>query len=79
MVDTHDQPVCDPVWQLYQRTLGHLGPVATMIERDDHYPPFSELLAELHKARALGEAALQDVLYAPERLATGYRGLLARR
>lgn len=59
VVDTHDQPVCDPVWQLYQRTLGHLGPVATMIERDDHYPPFSELLAELHKARALGEAALQ--------------------
>ena len=33
--------------------------VATMIERDDHYPPFSELLAELHKARTLGEAALQ--------------------
>lgn len=59
VVDTHDQPVCDPVWQLYQRTLAHLGPVATMIERDDHYPPFSELLAELHKARALGEAALQ--------------------
>lgn len=59
VVDTHDQPVCDPVWQLYQRTLTHLGPVATMIERDDHYPPFSELLVELHKARTLGEAALQ--------------------
>ena len=59
VVDTHDQPVCDPVWQLYQRTLTHLGPVATMIERDDHYPPISELLAELHKARTLGEAALQ--------------------
>ena len=59
VVDTHDQPVCDPVWQLYQRTLAHLGPVSTMIERDDNYPPFSELLAELDKARELGNATLQ--------------------
>lgn len=59
VIDTHDQPVCDPVWQLYQRTLAHLGPVATMIERDDHFPPFSELLAELEKARALGQMTLQ--------------------
>ena len=58
VIDTHDQPIGDPVWQLYQRTLEHLGPVATMIERDDNYPPFSELLAELHQARALGQATL---------------------
>ncbi|WP_010487807.1 MNIO family bufferin maturase [Pseudomonas sp. S9] len=59
VIDTHDHPVCDPVWQLYERTIGHLGPVATMIERDDHYPPFSELMAELQKARELGARALQ--------------------
>jgi uncharacterized protein (UPF0276 family) len=59
VIDTHDQPICDPVWQLYQRTLAHLGPVSTMIERDDNYPPFSELLAELYKARELGQATLQ--------------------
>jgi uncharacterized protein (UPF0276 family) len=58
LIDTHDQPICDPVWQLYQRTLEHLGPVSTMIERDDNYPPFSELLAELHQARELGQATL---------------------
>ena len=58
LIDTHDQPVSDPVWQLYQRTLRHLGPVATLLERDDHYPPLSELLAELAKARAFGAAAL---------------------
>lgn len=58
VIDT-DQPVGDPVWQLYQRTLAHLGPVATMIERDDHFPPFNELLAELDKARTLGQMALQ--------------------
>lgn len=57
VIDTHDEPVCDPVWSLYQRTREHLGPVATMIERDDHFPPFGELLAELDKARQLGEAS----------------------
>lgn len=59
VIDTHDHPISDPVWQLYQRSLELLGPVATMIERDDHFPPFEELLAELHKARTLGQATLQ--------------------
>ena len=59
VIDTHDHPISDPVWQLYQRSLELLGPVATMIERDDHFPPFEELLAELHKARTLGQATMQ--------------------
>jgi uncharacterized protein (UPF0276 family) len=50
--------VSDPVWALYQRTLEHIGPVATLLERDDHFPPFEELLAELHKARELGDTVL---------------------
>ncbi|MFJ2538186.1 MULTISPECIES: DUF692 domain-containing protein [unclassified Pseudomonas] len=58
VIDTHDQPVSDPVWALYQRTLEHFGPVATLLERDDHFPPFEELLDELQKARALGERVL---------------------
>lgn len=58
LIDTHDQPVNDPVWQLYQRTLAHLGPVATLLERDDNFPPLDELLAELGKARVLGQAVL---------------------
>ena len=58
VIDTHDHPVSDPVWALYQRTLEHIGPVATLLERDDHFPPFEELLAELHKARELGDTVL---------------------
>ncbi|BAN46905.1 DUF692 domain-containing protein [Metapseudomonas resinovorans] len=58
LIDTHDAPICDPVWQLYQRTLAHLGPVATLLERDDHLPPLDDLLAELGKARALAAATL---------------------
>lgn len=59
LIDTHDQPVSDPVWQLYQRTLQHLGPVSTLLERDDHFPDLDELLGELNKARRIAAEALQ--------------------
>lgn len=58
VIDTHDQPVNAAVWDLYARTLAHLGPVATLLERDDHFPPLPELLAELQEARELGARAL---------------------
>jgi len=53
LIDTHDTPVCDPVWALYAEAARRFGPCATMIERDDAIPPLAELLAELGQARAL--------------------------
>jgi len=53
IIDTHDHPVADAVWALYADALRRCGPVATMIERDDHIPPLAELVAELDHARAL--------------------------
>ena len=53
LVDTHDHPVAAPVWALYREALRRFGPVATMIERDDHIPPLAELVAELDMARAI--------------------------
>lgn len=58
IVDTHDAPVIDAVWDLYAAAVRRFGPVATMIERDDKIPPLAELVAELDHARAIGEAAL---------------------
>jgi len=63
VIDTHDKPVADAVWALYREALRRFGPVATMIERDDHIPPLQELVAELDQARAIAaelqpEAAL---------------------
>jgi uncharacterized protein (UPF0276 family) len=57
IVDTHDHPVADPVWELYRAACRHIGPVATMIERDDHIPPLPELLAELDQARRIAASA----------------------
>lgn len=56
IVDTHDQTIIDPVWQLYEEAAKHFGPVSTMIERDDNIPPLNELLDEVDQARQIGES-----------------------
>ncbi len=53
LIDTHDMPVRDEVWALYEKAAARFGPVSTMIERDDRIPPLDELLAELDQARRL--------------------------
>jgi uncharacterized protein (UPF0276 family) len=55
VIDTHDQPVPDPVWDLYADAVRRFGPVSTMIERDDNIPPLADLVAELDHARAIAE------------------------
>ena len=61
-IDTHDQPVCDGVWQLYAKAIAMAGDVATMIERDDAIPPLADLLAELDQARAFAQLSQQPVV-----------------
>jgi hypothetical protein len=51
IIDTHDHPIIDPVWELYRQTAKWLGPVSTMIERDANIPPLEELVDELSRAR----------------------------
>ncbi|MEB0138224.1 MULTISPECIES: DUF692 domain-containing protein [unclassified Undibacterium] len=53
IIDTHDQAVAEPVWDLYAEAVQRFGAVATMIERDDAIPPLADLLAELDYARAV--------------------------
>jgi len=60
LVDTHDHPVRDEVWELYAAALRRCGAVSTMIERDDHIPPLGELCAELDQARALAARVLSE-------------------
>jgi len=61
LIDTHDQPVPDPVWTLYTEALRRFGPVSTLIERDDNIPPLDELLAELDYARRIARPILDKV------------------
>ncbi len=54
-IDTHDAPICEEVWELYADAIHHVGPVSTLIERDDAFPPLEELLEEAARARAILE------------------------
>ena len=51
IIDTHDAPVIDPVWDLYAYAIKRFGAVSTMIERDDNMPELQELVQELQIAR----------------------------
>ncbi len=59
IIDTHDHPVPDPVWQLYELAVQRFGRVSTMIERDDNIPPLATLLQELDQARNIAEPILK--------------------
>lgn len=50
ILDTHDHPVIDPVWALYERALERCGNIATLLEWDQNIPTFEELHTEALKA-----------------------------
>jgi uncharacterized protein (UPF0276 family) len=58
LIDTHDAPVCEAVWELYARAVERFGVVSTMIERDANIPELPELVAELDRARDIAARTL---------------------
>jgi uncharacterized protein (UPF0276 family) len=60
IIDTHDAPIVQSVWDLYVEAVRRYGHVSTMIERDDHIPPLEELLVELNHARKLALPLLRE-------------------
>jgi uncharacterized protein (UPF0276 family) len=50
LIDSHDAPVAQVVWDLYAFALDLLGPLPTLIERDGDIPVFPVLLAEAQRA-----------------------------
>lgn len=60
IIDTHDHPIVNAVWDLYAKTIQYHGRVSTMIERDDHIPPLKNLLVELKKAKTIAEKFLSQ-------------------
>ncbi len=51
VLDTHDAPVADAVWDLYRHTIARLGPVATLVEWDGDVPPLDVVEDEAARAR----------------------------
>ena len=50
IIDTHDHPVIDPVWVLYDHAVRRCGRTATLLEWDDRIPSFDEVHGEALKA-----------------------------
>ena len=51
LIDTHDGPVIDPVWELYRLAHRLTGGAATLLEWDAKIPPFPVVHAEVLKAK----------------------------
>lgn len=61
LIDTHSAPVAEPVWELLEMALVHIGPRPVLLERDGNIPPFEDLLSEHARAqKALSDACAQE-------------------
>ncbi|MEP9380168.1 DUF692 domain-containing protein [Aquabacter sp. CN5-332] len=53
LIDSHDGPVADAVWTLFEIVIGRRGPVPTLIEWDSNIPEWPVLKAEAAAAKAI--------------------------
>ncbi len=51
VLDTHDHPVREEVWQLYSQVYPKTGGVSTLLEWDDHFVSFEETWKEALNAK----------------------------
>ena len=50
IIDSHDAPVPDEVWELFRKTIALTGPTSVLVERDANLPALSELVKEANTA-----------------------------
>ena len=57
LIDNHGAPVAQAVWSLYGQAIARIGPVPTLIERDNDVPALDVLLAEAQQAERILQTA----------------------
>ncbi|WP_448956089.1 MNIO family bufferin maturase [Labrys neptuniae] len=62
LIDSHDGPVGDAVWKLFEIVIGRLGPVPTLIEWDSAIPAWPVLRAEALAAREIMDRYVNAIL-----------------
>ena len=58
LLDTHDHPVRDEVWDLYRHAVARFGAVPTLIEWDDKLPSLGRVVEESLRAKAVAAETL---------------------
>jgi uncharacterized protein (UPF0276 family) len=53
LIDSHDRPVTDAVWKLFDTVIGQCGPIPTLVEWDSDLPDWPLLKAEADAAQAI--------------------------
>lgn len=53
LIDSHGSAVDEAVWALFGTLAARLGPLATLLERDNNVPPLATLLDEAQRAESL--------------------------
>jgi uncharacterized protein (UPF0276 family) len=53
LIDSHDGPVADAVWTLFDMVIGQCGPIPTLVEWDSEVPDWPVLEAEAASAQAI--------------------------
>lgn len=60
LIDAHNNPVCDDVWDLYEMALALFGDIPTLIEWDNDLPPLQRLVREARTADAIRARLRQE-------------------
>lgn len=58
-LDTHDQPVCDEVWDLYGQAVERFGHVPALIEWDRNLPKLNALVDEAKRADRIRKGIME--------------------
>lgn len=53
LIDAHDRPVGEPVFDLYRFVIARTGPLPTLVEWDNDAPTLDRMLAEVARAEAV--------------------------
>ncbi|MDP9423007.1 MAG: DUF692 domain-containing protein [Pseudomonadota bacterium] len=66
LIDSHDAPIAEQVWELYDWLLALCGKhrPPTLIERDDNIPQFEELLGERDRAACMMAGCRSELVHA---------------
>jgi hypothetical protein len=76
-IDTHSEPVCDPVFEMLELVLQRAKPKGIMVERDGNFPDFDHILGELRRIQSIWDEqnALQRIAVVEDSSIPGARSL----
>jgi uncharacterized protein (UPF0276 family) len=62
LIDSHDRPVANAVWDLYECVIADIGPTHTLIEWDSNLPAWPVLRAQATAAGRITERCAMQAL-----------------